>query len=141
MPPQPPPTTPTLPAAIDSALVTLSTTYPDNVELITLPNKSAAGAADVKCVRLHEGSGTKTPVLLIGGVHAREMAPPDALLRLAQLLLDAFKSNSDITFPPLDAQVNRPAPQAPLLIPYPALTTPAAKAPKIINSPHPFPLP
>lgn len=134
MPPPPPPTTPTLPAAIDSALGALALAFPDNVELITLPNKSAAGAVDIKCVRLHDGSGSKTPVLLTGGVHAREMAPPDALLRLAQLLLDAFKNNTDITFPALDARVNQPTPQPPLLIPYPAFTIPADKVQKIMKS-------
>jgi len=134
VPPPAPPTKPALPAEIDTALFTLAAGYGNNVELITLPNKSAADAVDIKCVRLYDGSGTKTPVLLTGGIHARELAPPDALLRLAQCLLDAFSNNTDITFPPLDAQVLQPKPQPPLTISYPAFNIPADKVQKIMKN-------
>jgi hypothetical protein len=122
----PPPTTPTLPEDIASALDALAAAFPDNCELITLPNKSAdPPGVDIKCVRLHEGNVLKDPaVLIIGGVHGREWAPPDALLRLAQNLLDAYKNASAIEFPPLTAQVDLPAPNPPLAIGYPAFRIP-----------------
>ena len=101
----PPPTTPTTPSDINTALTALSAAFPDNCELITLPNKSAEPpGVDVLAVKLHDGTTAKDPaVLVIGGVHAREWAPPDALLRLAQDLLNAFKTKTDITFGPLTA--------------------------------------
>ncbi len=131
-----PPTTPTLPADINTALEALASAHPNNCELITLPNKSAAPpGVEVKCVRIHEGTTPKDPaVLVVGGVHAREMAPPDALLRLAQNLLDAFAANSDIAFPPLTAQVNRPLPEPPLPISYPAYRIPAENVQKIVKT-------
>ncbi len=132
----PPPTTPTLPADISLALTELAATYPDNCELITLPNKSAASpGTDITCVRLHEGSAAKDPaVLIIGGVHGREMAPPDALLRLAQNILSAYKSTSDIEFPPLTAQADQPSPAPPLAIDYPAYRIPAALAQQFVRA-------
>jgi hypothetical protein len=132
----PPPTTPTLPEDITSALAALATAFPDNCELITLPNKSAdPPGVEITCVRLHEGTVLKDPaVLVIGGVHGREMVPPDALLRLAQDLLAAYKNVADITFPPLTAQVNLPKPAPPLAIDYPAYRIPADHVQKIIKS-------
>lgn len=130
----PPPTTPTKPADIFTALTTLSTTYPDNCELITLPNKSAAPpGVDIKAVRLHDDkTAPRDPaVLVIGGVHAREWAPPDALLRLAQDMLAAFKGGGDITFGPLTARVNLPPP---LAISYPSFTIPHDRVQKIFKN-------
>lgn len=133
----PPPTTPTRPADIFTALSTLSGNFPQNCELITLPNKSAAPpGVDITCVRLHDdGTPPKDPsVLVMGGIHAREMAPPDALLRLAQDLLDSFKNVKDITFGPLTARVNRPSPTPPLEITYPSYTIPRDVVRMIIKS-------
>jgi Zinc carboxypeptidase len=127
-----PPTKPTLPADINTALEALASAHPDNCELITLPNKSAGSpGVDIKCVRIHEGTQPKDPaVLLIGGVHAREMAPPDALLRLAQNLLEAFSAKADISFSPLTAQVGEP----PVPISYPAYRIAAEKIQQIVKS-------
>jgi hypothetical protein len=129
----PPPTVPALPADIITALTTLSTTYPANCELITLPNKSAdPPGVDIKAVRLHDGNAPRDPAVLItGGVHAREWAPPDALLRLAQQLLDAFKTNTDIVFPALLANVNGPPVTA---VSYPSYTFPIDKIKKIFGN-------
>jgi hypothetical protein len=139
----PPPTTPTLPADIFTALDALAAAHPANCEVITLPNKTAAPpGVDVKCVRIHDGAAPKDPaVLVVGGVHAREMAPPDALLRLAQNLLDSFTTNSDISFPALTAMVNQPAPAAPLPISYPAYSIPADKVQKIVKETDVYILP
>ncbi len=129
----PPPTDPVLPADIITALTTLSTTYPDNCELITLPNKSAdPPGVDIKAIRLHDGNAPRDPAVLItGGVHAREWAPPDALLRLAQQLLDSFKTSTDIVFPALLANVNGPPVTA---VSYPSYTFPIDKIKKIFGN-------
>lgn len=63
-------------------------------------------------------------MLITGGVHAREWAPPDALLRLARQLLDAFKTSTDIVFPALLANVNGPPVTA---VSYPSYTFPIDK--------------
>lgn len=47
-----------------------------------------------------EGTGSeRIPVLIVGGVHARELAPPDALLNLAEVLLVAYRDGADIVYP------------------------------------------
>jgi hypothetical protein len=132
----PPPTTPTKPADINIALMALNAAFPDNCELITLPNKSAEPpGVDVLAVKLHDGTTARDPaVLVIGGVHAREWAPPDALLRLAQDLLNAFKTKTDITFGPLTAQVNQALPAPPKAISYPAFTIKYDRVEKIFNN-------
>src|SRR5579872_21297 len=129
----PPPSQPTLPADIITALTSLSTKYPDNCELITLPDKSAEPpGVDIKCVRLHDGNAPRDPaVLIMGGIHAREMAPPDALLRLAQELLDAYKTSTDIVFPALLANVNGPPVTS---VSYPSYTFPIDKIKKIFGN-------
>src|ERR1700733_15104183 len=38
-------------------------------------------------------------VLITGGVHARELAPPDALVSFLEKLLPAYASSSAITYP------------------------------------------
>jgi hypothetical protein len=45
---------------------------------------------------LQLGSG-EIPVLVIGGIHAREWAPPDALLAFAQKILESFRLNAPFT--------------------------------------------
>src|SRR5690242_9606678 len=41
----------------------------------------------------------RSAVLLIGGVHARELAPPDALVSFLEKLLAAYKAGAAITYP------------------------------------------
>jgi Zinc carboxypeptidase len=45
-------------------------------------------------------------VLLIGGVHARELAPPDALVSFLQRLLAAYKASTAVTYPSWTDPVN-----------------------------------
>jgi hypothetical protein len=44
------------------------------------------------------GSGEKGKTLIISGVHAREYAPPELVMRFAELLLSGYDSDSDITW-------------------------------------------
>lgn len=46
---------------------------------------------DIRVLRITAGaSGTKPVALVIGGVHSREFAPPDAVLSFAQRLVEAY---------------------------------------------------
>jgi Zinc carboxypeptidase len=74
---------------IESALQNLAAAYPAITELILSPNVSHEGR-QIHILRL----GTKTEVdgvLVLGGVHAREWIPPDALISLAADLLEAYE--------------------------------------------------
>lgn len=126
-----PPTQPTLPEDINSALLAMVGGFPNNVELITLPSKSADAGKDIQCVRLHDGNAPKDPaVLIMGGIHAREWAPPDALLRLAQDVLNAFKNDKDIVFPALTAQYDGSPGGS---VDYPSFTIPVDSVKKIFE--------
>jgi hypothetical protein len=45
------------------------------------------------------GPASRWAVLIIGGVHARELAPPDALVSFLEKLLAAYAAQSAITYP------------------------------------------
>lgn len=67
------------------------------IELFNLNHQSTPGpnastdaydaAKDIKCIRIGSGS---IPVLIIGGVHAREWAPPDSLILFVKKMLNAY---------------------------------------------------
>ena len=62
----------------------LADAYPDRCRLIELPNPSAEGRK-VLALELGEGCAAARPTAIyVGGVHAREWIPPDALLYLAR---------------------------------------------------------
>jgi len=50
-------------------------------------------------IKLASGSGNRPDALFIGGIHAREWVPPDALLSFARNLLVAFTNSTDVVFP------------------------------------------
>ena len=67
----------------------LAETYADRAELIRLPNRSVEGR-EVLALALGDACSTDRPTaIFIGGVHAREWIPPDALFYLAADLLEA----------------------------------------------------
>jgi murein tripeptide amidase MpaA len=83
---------------IESALENLAAAYPDAAELIACPNRTHEGRT-THVLRIgrrsaHEADG----VLLLGGVHAREWVPPDALVALAADLLEANQSGSGLAY-------------------------------------------
>jgi murein tripeptide amidase MpaA len=86
-------------AEIDSALRTLALTYPTTCGTFVL-NHPTWGGASVRAARIQAGTTSLTPVLFTGGVHAREMAPPDALLSFCDKLLTAYATGTGITYPP-----------------------------------------
>lgn len=60
--------------------------------------KIAASTADSPALRW--------PVLVTGGVHARELAPPDALVSFLEKLMSAYAASSSITYPAWTDPVN-----------------------------------
>src|SRR3954451_12187264 len=72
---------------IETAVENLATAYPDTTEVITPPNLPHEGR-QTHALRLGLGDDRDT-VLILGGMHAREWVPPDALISLAAHLLEA----------------------------------------------------
>jgi murein tripeptide amidase MpaA len=72
---------------IETALQSLAAEYPEFTELIDLPHPTHEGRR-TRCLRIG-ADPDRDGVLLLGGVHAREWVPPDALVSLAADLLEA----------------------------------------------------
>jgi Zinc carboxypeptidase len=85
-------------AEIDGALQNLALTYSSTCGTFTL-NHQAWGGAKVRAVRIQAGTTSLTPVLFTGGMHARELVPPDALLSFCDKLLSADRAGTPITYP------------------------------------------
>lgn len=81
---------------IESALENLASAYPTLAELITLPNTSHEGRSS-GCLRIGRDV-TRDGVLVLGGVHAREWVPPDALVSLGADLLEAYTAGTGIGY-------------------------------------------
>ena len=77
-------------------------------------------------VRVAGGTGGRR-VLFIGGAHAREWVPPDALLTLLQRLLDAYAGEHDLEIPAFTDTAPTPD------IVYPAVTIAAADVRRIVE--------
>lgn len=83
---------------IDSALVNLAAAYPTASELISAPHPTHE---DRLCRILKigtAGDGPRPGVLLLGGVHAREWVPPDALVALCADLLEASDTGTGLRY-------------------------------------------
>lgn len=83
---------------IESALTALSAAYPGTCELITLPNLSHENRT-THAVRIALGPLDGRPaVLFAGGQHAREWGTGDICISFATDLLDAYATNSGLTY-------------------------------------------
>jgi murein tripeptide amidase MpaA len=82
------------PAAVEVALNQLVSQFPDLCSPIDL-GQTAEGRA---LQALQIGSGGRN-VVVTGGIHAREWAPPDALLSFTRRLLNANHTGTDIAYP------------------------------------------
>ncbi len=83
-----------------SAVAALNAAYPASTELITAPHPTHQGRA---CQLLRIGTRAADEVdgvLLLGGVHAREWIPPDALVSLAADLLEAYARGTGLGYGP-----------------------------------------
>jgi carboxypeptidase T len=85
---------------IESCLQYLATTYPAICSLIPMPETSIEGRT-IRAIKVASGSGAdRHGVLLIGGVHARELVNPDLLVSFALKLCQAYTGGSNLTFGP-----------------------------------------
>jgi len=79
--------------AIEAELARLAADHPDLCTRTVAPNRSHEGRS-VSYVTVRGAEGGR-PVLITGGIHAREWAPPDALLSLLDRLLRAYEAGAD----------------------------------------------
>jgi predicted deacylase len=104
-PPYPEITAPMRAQQIEEALLDLETSFPTLCTRAVFAGRTFEGR-EHSFVKIAAGSGARPAVLIVGGVHAREWAPPDALVAFARNLLAAFDGGTAITFP---AMTVRPA--------------------------------
>jgi hypothetical protein len=86
--------------AIANAIVALESSFPNTCTRFTLNHLTAQDNQPVPSVRISTGGQEKVQVLFTGGVHARELVPPDALLAFCTQLLTASTNGFDIIYPP-----------------------------------------
>jgi murein tripeptide amidase MpaA len=86
--------------AIANAIIALESSFPNSCTRFTLNHLTARDSQPVPFVKISTGGQGKVAVLFTGGVHARELVPPDALLAFCQQLLTAFTNGFDIIYPP-----------------------------------------
>jgi len=87
-------------AGIESGLLYLSTTYPALCQLIVLPETTSGGRTS-RALRISAGGqGERRGVLLVAGLHARELVNPDLLLSFALRLCQVYTAGTRITFGP-----------------------------------------
>lgn len=85
-------------AGIESALSGLHAAHPGLTELITVPHSTHEGRS---CSVLRIGTlpgNAADGLLVLGGVHAREWVPPDALVALARDLLTAYAHGTGLSY-------------------------------------------
>jgi murein tripeptide amidase MpaA len=83
---------------IESALQNLAAAYPATTELLQAPNLSHEGR-QVHVLRIGTKSSDEVDgILILGGVHAREWVPPDALISLAADLAEAYKLGTGLGY-------------------------------------------
>lgn len=84
-------------AGIDTCINWLESTFPALVDVLPMPEKSVKNRT-IRGIRLRAGSATnRRGVLIVGGVHARELVNPELVLTLAVKLCDAYTGGTGIT--------------------------------------------
>ena len=86
-------------AQLSQAITALAAAAPTVCETFTLAQPSVEGAV-ISGLHFHAGdaTGTRNGVLLLGGVHARELMNPEAIVDLAADLLISYIADTDITY-------------------------------------------
>src|SRR4051794_19673046 len=111
-------------AALSERLHRLASAHPDVCGVELLPHRTHEGR-DVFMLRL--GTGSAATIVVLGGVHAREWAPPDALLSLAEGVVGAYAGNTSLDHPEwIDETASPP-------ISYGAWSVPAADVRRIVE--------
>jgi murein tripeptide amidase MpaA len=85
--------------AINSAIDHIIATYPAIATPIALPETSVEGRT-IKALKIAHGGGTRTGILFLGGVHARELINPETVISFALRLCDAYTHNTGLSFGP-----------------------------------------
>jgi murein tripeptide amidase MpaA len=116
---------PSTPEQIEAGLAALATAHPELCTRTELPHPTHEGRR-VSSVRIAAGSGGRR-VLFIGGAHAREWVPPDALLTLLERLLAAYEGEHDLELPAFVATAAIPD------VSYPAASVAAADVRRIVE--------
>jgi murein tripeptide amidase MpaA len=84
-------------AQLDAAIDTLVNTRPDLCTRLTL-NNSVEGRP-IHALRLRAGGGTnRRGILIVGGMHARELMNPDAIIELAFDLAQAYTNETGLSY-------------------------------------------
>jgi hypothetical protein len=97
-------TAPMRPWQIEAALADLAATYGALCQR-TVFKPPTSGGHEHSYIKIANASGANRPaILIIGGVHANEWAPPDALVTFARNLLVSYDTGKDVVFPPLRVQ-------------------------------------
>jgi murein tripeptide amidase MpaA len=115
--------------AIEAELGRLAAEHPGLCTRTAAPNRSHEGR-NISFVTIGGGAGSaggRRPVLITGGIHAREWAPPDALLSLLDRLLRAYEAGSDLVVP----SFTDTAPARDVV--YPQVAIPAAEVKRIVE--------
>ncbi|MFJ7071837.1 M14 family metallopeptidase [Streptomyces sp. NPDC098781] len=85
-------------AEIESAITSLQAAYPGATEVITPPHPTHEGRT-THLLRVGTRPSDEVPgILFLGGVHAREWVPPDALVSLAADLLEAHDRGTGLGY-------------------------------------------
>ena len=83
-------------AQLDLVTQQLAQSFPQQCTRIQLPEASVQGRP-VHALRLRAGTGEgRRGVLLLGGVHARELMNPDMLVELAVHLVTSYRNGTDL---------------------------------------------
>lgn len=83
---------------VESAILALSSTYPGQCELITLPNTTHEGRTS-HAIRIANGPLDNRPAtLFIGGQHAREWGSCEICINLAADLLEAYTIGTGVSY-------------------------------------------
>jgi murein tripeptide amidase MpaA len=83
-------------AQLDQLTQLLAQSFPEQVTHIQLPEPSVQGRT-VHALRVRGGGGEgRRGVLLVGGVHARELMNPDLLVELATHLVISYRNGTDL---------------------------------------------
>jgi murein tripeptide amidase MpaA len=83
---------------VESVLQNLAAAYPVTTELITTPNLTHEGRQSHVLRVGAEPALMADGVLILGGIHAREWVPPDALVSLAADLLEAYELGTGLVY-------------------------------------------
>jgi murein tripeptide amidase MpaA len=113
-------------SAVEAAVRRLADAHQEVCERLELPYPTHEGRR-VSCLRIGAGEAEAPGVLVLGGVHAREWAPPDGLVSFAAALLEAYDERAAMRHPEWIDRTVRPP------IPYTAWEEPAAEVRRVVE--------